>query len=138
MSDAIPCPTCGVLMFPPRFRSVETTTWSDDCACSDKVTCVAHQISGLPPRRPSVEVLEARAEARHAEEVTRFLSRKARFATCSPDNPEMDATDGAHPAWWRGHDYVSMRFYEELAKARERADKAEAKLAELEARMKNE
>ena len=50
----------------------------------------------------------------------------------------MDATDGAHPAWWRGHDYVSMRFYEELAKARERADKAEAKLAELEARMKNE
>ena len=26
------------------------------------------------------------------------------------DNPEMDATDGAHPAWWRGHDYTSAQF----------------------------
>jgi len=24
---------------------------------------------------------------------------------CLTDNPELDATDGAHPAWWRGCDY---------------------------------
>jgi chromosome segregation ATPase len=40
------------------------------------------------------------------------------------DNPEFDATDGAHPAWWRGHDYVSARFKEEL-------DESEVELDEL-------
>jgi hypothetical protein len=24
---------------------------------------------------------------------------------CAHDDPELDATDGAHPAWWRGNDY---------------------------------
>ena len=24
------------------------------------------------------------------------------------DDPEMDATDGAHPAWWRGHDHTAV------------------------------
>lgn len=38
------------------------------------------------------------------------------------DDPEWDATDGAHPAWWRGHDYVSARFKEELDKARRERD----------------
>jgi len=26
-----------------------------------------------------------------------------------PDNPDLDATDGAHPAWWRGCDHGSIR-----------------------------
>jgi hypothetical protein len=26
-------------------------------------------------------------------------------AVALADNPELDATDGAHPAWWRGCDY---------------------------------
>jgi hypothetical protein len=26
------------------------------------------------------------------------------------DNPELDATDGAHPAWWRGYDYGSSQW----------------------------
>jgi len=25
--------------------------------------------------------------------------------SCLADNPEFDATDGAHPAWWRGCDH---------------------------------
>ena len=25
---------------------------------------------------------------------------------CPPDIPELDATDGAHPAWWRGHNHT--------------------------------
>lgn len=48
------------------------------------------------------------------------------------DDPEFDATDWAHPAWWRGHDYVSARFKEELDKARRERDDLKAKLdAEL-------
>jgi hypothetical protein len=31
----------------------------------------------------------------------------------------MDATDGAHPAWWRGHDYVSEKLLE-IARAGEK------------------
>lgn len=26
------------------------------------------------------------------------------------DDPELDATDGAHPAWWRGHDHASKQW----------------------------
>lgn len=28
------------------------------------------------------------------------------------DHPEFDATDGAHPAWWRGHDHAAAKFIE--------------------------
>jgi hypothetical protein len=27
----------------------------------------------------------------------------------------LDATDGPHPAWWRGHDYVTERWRERVA-----------------------
>lgn len=30
------------------------------------------------------------------------------------DRPEDDATDGAHPAWWRGHDHGSQKVAELL------------------------
>lgn len=26
------------------------------------------------------------------------------------DDPELDATDGAHPAWWRGHEHTAEVF----------------------------
>jgi hypothetical protein len=26
------------------------------------------------------------------------------FSDLTPDDPKLDGTDGAHPAWWRGHD----------------------------------
>lgn len=26
------------------------------------------------------------------------------------DDPELDATDFAHPAWWRGHDHTTAVF----------------------------
>jgi hypothetical protein len=44
--------------------------------------------------------IRAEAEARRVE-LERAL---ARLEACY-DNPEFDATDGAHPAWWRGCDY---------------------------------
>jgi hypothetical protein len=34
-----------------------------------------------------------------------------------PDDPHFDATDGAHPAWWRGHDHtvtVLCRIFDEI------------------------
>jgi hypothetical protein len=27
-----------------------------------------------------------------------------------PDDPELDGTDFAHPAWWRGHEYTTDMF----------------------------
>jgi hypothetical protein len=27
-----------------------------------------------------------------------------------PDDPELDGTDWAHPAWWRGHDHTTKVF----------------------------
>lgn len=40
------------------------------------------------------------------------------FGDSVNDDPTLDATDGAHPAWWRGHDYVSAKFKRELDKCR--------------------
>lgn len=131
MSDSIPCPCCGVLLMPPRFPSIETTTWSDDCACSDMVTCVFHQIGGAAPQRPSHEVMRARAEERHLLETARFEQKRARFAACYPDDPELDATEGAHPAWWRGHDYVAAKFREVLSLERARVVELERRLASI-------
>lgn len=48
------------------------------------------------------------------------------------DDPTFDATDGAHPAWWRGHDYVSARFKEELDNARKERDEALTRIARAE------
>jgi hypothetical protein len=41
----------------------------------------------------------------------------------SADNPELDATDHAHPAWWRGHDAGAVAAFKKLeaATAREAA-----------------
>jgi hypothetical protein len=48
--------------------------------------------------------------------ILRLERAEARIAELT-DNPEFDATDGAHPAWWRGHD--------------DGARKARARIAEL-------
>lgn len=32
----------------------------------------------------------------------------------TPDNSELDATDGAHPAWWRGHDHATKVFCQKV------------------------
>lgn len=33
-----------------------------------------------------------------------------------PDNPDLDATDGAHPAWWRGEEYGARSVVREMLK----------------------
>lgn len=59
------------------------------------------------------------ARARGDEDVLALV----RFACFERDQEIFDATDFAHPAWWRGHDYVSARFVEALDKARDEARK---------------
>lgn len=72
---------------------------------------------------------EREAELRRAHaEIDRLRAEVAALR----DDPEFDATDGAHPAWWRGHDYVSARFKEELDKARKERDDAKADFESLE------
>jgi hypothetical protein len=119
MGDSTPCPTCGVYLLKPLWPSIASTTWSDECVCSDMVTCVSHQINGELPKRPGEEVLKARAEERYQAAQARYVEKLARFKASYPDDPAMDATDGAHPAWWRGHDYVSEKLLE-IARAGEK------------------
>ncbi|TPJ86916.1 MULTISPECIES: hypothetical protein [unclassified Mesorhizobium] len=46
----------------------------------------------------------------------RFASLRSALVAAPPaptaavDDPELDATDGAHPAWWRGHDHTATVF----------------------------
>jgi hypothetical protein len=45
------------------------------------------------------------------------LQRLLREARSEPrDHPELDATDGAHPAWWRGHEHTTAVFCQEINK----------------------
>jgi hypothetical protein len=41
--------------------------------------------------------------------IDRLLARLAAAEQARADHPDLDATDGAHPAWWRGHDYTAKR-----------------------------
>jgi hypothetical protein len=50
----------------------------------------------------------------------------------SKDNPELDATDGAHPAWWRGHDHTARKFGELKTKLEAKVKALEAERDELE------
>lgn len=45
---------------------------------------------------------EMEERARQAERLIAHL--RARFDYMLSDDPTFDATDGAHPAWWRGND----------------------------------
>lgn len=69
------------------------------------------------------EVLDCR-EKSAAEQLTAATAEIARLqaALVRVDDPEADATDFAHPAWWRGHDHVARMFKQQLDKARAEAN----------------
>jgi len=46
------------------------------------------------------------------------------------DNPELDATDGAHPAWWRGHDHGADAICREATKILDGEDSGAGKARE--------
>ncbi len=61
--------------------------------------------------RPTAERIAAAFAA--PEEGERYAGPDARWL---PDDPEMDCTDGAHPAWWRGQDYGAEAICREVSK----------------------
>lgn len=60
---------------------------------------------------------------RWCEEVGRLEEQRDSYKKAY-DDPEMDATEGAHPAWWRGEAYAAKKW-------QERCERAEAQAAVL-------
>lgn len=87
MSGSITCPTCGVhrikpatLRSPSEWLVVETTTWSDECSCSDRELCFYHRFHfDERPVRPSDDVMQARAKVRRDAEVSEWESKRLAF-----------------------------------------------------------
>lgn len=79
MSESQCCPVCDMRHGHPRWPSVRTTPWTDDCACSDYSHCMMHRYGDeQPPKRPSQEVMTARAQAvfeRACEDHAHLLAR---------------------------------------------------------------
>ncbi len=75
------CPCCGVHRLTPKPPRIDEVPWGD-CACSDRVTCLAHQIDITDaPSRPTDAMLADKGQAiylrrlkDHAETVERFAS----------------------------------------------------------------
>ena len=87
---------------------------------------------------PSPVLVDWRERALSAEkEASRFQDAIIRLQSAKDaertDVYEMDGTDGAHPAWWRGCDYGASRMVEELAKARAERDKYRDEVKKLRA-----
>ena len=71
-----------------------------------------------------------------ADEALRRLSRgfglRDDGSDPAADDPALDGTDGAHPAWWRGHDRATEVWRERVTTAeRERDDVARGALDDL-------
>lgn len=60
---------------PPRISEV----WWGDCACCDERTCVAHQIGGDPPARPTDSDLAEIGAVMYARRLRKFAERAVRF-----------------------------------------------------------
>jgi hypothetical protein len=54
------------------------------------------------------------------------------IALRSGDDPRFDATDAAHPAWWRGHDRGAAGMRELVEKLKDELRQARARLAAVE------
>lgn len=57
-----------------------------------------------------------------AEVADAILAALARWTLVPNDDPQWDATDGAHPAWWRGDDHGYARGQAEIARLRAALD----------------
>ena len=55
--------------------------------------------------------------------------------SAATDDPALDGTDGAHPAWWRGHAIAESRMAQALSGAQYREREALATVAVLRARL---
>lgn len=55
--------------------------------------------------------------------------------SAATDDPALDGTDGAHPAWWRGHAIAESRMAQALSGAQYREREAWATVEVLRARL---
>ena len=60
---------------------------------------------------------------RWCEEVARLEEERDDYKKAY-DDPEMDATEGAHPAWWRGEAYAATKWKERCERAEKALDEA--------------
>lgn len=73
------CPLCGTWRPEPR-PHYGSTSWSDNCACSDLGPCVAHEFNPEDsPSRPSDHDIEIRAEKKTQHERERWKNLMKRF-----------------------------------------------------------
>ena len=64
-------------------------------------------------------------------EMTQRVPAEAPSLASVVDDPALDATDGAHPAWWRGHDHATAQWRERVATAETERDEARAEAERL-------
>lgn len=77
---SIECPCCGVHRVSPRPPRIGEVRWAD-CACSDSVTCLAHQLGSEDlPIRPPDAVLAERGERGHKIALADFAESAVRWA----------------------------------------------------------
>jgi hypothetical protein len=85
-------------------------------------------------RDAAIERAEA-VEAQLAEANARLNKLEGQYADASlygnQNNPDFDATDAAHPAWWRGHDHVAAMFEQKVGKLKGELDEANKTIAHL-------
>ena len=92
MSESQCCPVCDRAAMHPRWPFVRTTPWTDDCACSDYSHCMMHRYGDeQPPKRPSQEVMTARAQAvfeRACEDHAHLLAKFADYEQLKKERDE--------------------------------------------------
>jgi hypothetical protein len=119
-------------------RMVVGTLWHD----GSHAVCSEPNAAFIAAARSDVPALAALARAQAAE----LATLRARMVPMSDaaldaavaaedraavDEPLLDGTDGAHPAWWRGHDRAAEVWSERVATAERERDEARADAARL-------
>jgi chromosome segregation ATPase len=101
--------------------------WADNAdiyPCSDSlpdaVEAVVDDLAAAIRERDQARADVARVEAERAS-----LAASLRYERQAA-GPEWDATDAAHPAWWRGHDHGAAGMARALEEARAERDQAQA------------
>lgn len=95
MTASVPCPVCDRAAMHPRWPSVRTTPWTDDCACSDYSHCLMHRYGDeQPPKRPPAPELALRAQAafeRACEDHAHLLTRFAKYEALKAEVEQLRA-----------------------------------------------
>lgn len=75
---SIECPCCGTHRLSPRSPRINEIRWVD-CACSDRVMCIAHRLGGEHPTRPTDAVLASRGDHEHKIALEKFAAMALKF-----------------------------------------------------------